>query len=337
MSVKIWFPKMMLFAAFFWMFSIVSCANDPAVVETPSTPKPPVDTPTPEPPVVEPPDIDTPEIPEPPNVDIVMDPDIDGVNACVGRSARDVTNRPGTRSLEAQPKIVGGRPTNTNKWPWAVAIHEVTTGGEMRQFCGGSVIGDKWVLTAAHCKVRSSDKMVVGRSNLTGSEGHELNVKRVIEHCNYDPQTNDSDIALVEVEVPTGVTLKPVDLIDRGEPSAQPGADATIVGWGRLQMGGSTSDTLQEVTVPIQTNALCEQGYPNDITANMLCAGKPEGGQDSCQGDSGGPLVVTDPNGNFQQAGVVSWGEGCALPNKLGVYSRVGRYLPWIKATMNGE
>ena len=333
MKVQPLFLKIMMLVIFFWVFNAASCDNKGTVVETP-TPTPPVDTPSPDPdpepePPVQPPD------PEPPVTEI--DPEIDGVNACKDRRSKDVSHRPGERSVERQPKIVGGRPTDTNKWPWAVAINEERADGSLRQFCGGSVIGDRWVLTAAHCKVRSTDKIIVGRSNLTSNEGNVLNIKRVIDHCNYDPQTNDSDLALVEVEVPSGVSLNPVGLIDRGEPSAQPGADATIVGWGRLQMGGSTSNTLQEVTVPIKTNTQCEQGYPNAISDNMLCAGKEEGGQDSCQGDSGGPLVVKSSNDQWQQAGVVSWGEGCALPNKFGVYSRVGRFLPWIEATMNGE
>jgi trypsin len=255
MNAKQLFPNILLPAIFFLMFNIVSCSTNETVVEAPK-PTPPVDTPVPDQPTVpETPELptvpDQPTVPETPELPTVppipdFDPEIDIVNACKERSNRDVTHRPGTRSLEPQPKIVGGRPTNTDKWPWAVAIHEVTTGGSLRQFCGGSVVGDKWVLTAAHCKVRSSDKMIVGRSNLTTNEGHVLNVKRVIEHCNYDPQSNNSDLALVEVEVPDGVTLQQVGLIDRGEPSAQPGADATIVGWGRLQMGGSTSDTSRK-------------------------------------------------------------------------------------------
>ena len=133
------------------------------------------------------------------------------------------------------------------------------------------------MLTAAHCKIRFTDKVIIGRSNLTTNEGKVFNILRVFEHCNYDPQTHDSDVALIELEPQPDVTLQPVSLIDRAQTSAQPGDDATIVGWGRLQMGGSTSDTLQEVTVPIKSNAQCEQGYPGSITANMLCAGKEEG------------------------------------------------------------
>ena len=325
MKSKPWFPKLILLVFFLWMLNAVSCANNGDVSPPPTQPTDNTD-PTPEPEPGPQPE------PQPPITG--TDPD---VNACTDRSSRDVTTMTRARDVTSEPKIVGGRPTDTNKWPWAVAISEPRADGSLRQFCGGSVIGDRWVLTAAHCKVRFNDKLVIGRSNLTTSEGHVFNVRRVIEHCNYNPQGNDSDLALVELDPQPGVSLQSVALIDSGETPAQPGADATIVGWGRLQMGGSTSDTLQEVTVPIQTNTQCEQGYPNAITNNMLCAGKVEGGQDSCQGDSGGPLVVKDANGEWQQAGVVSWGEGCALPNKFGVYSRVGRFLPWINATMNGE
>lgn len=323
----------MLLAVCFCFFIASSCKNNGGGDVQPPEPIPPSSTP----PAEIPPPIPQPPEPEPPGAEI--EPEVDVINACKepGRSSRDVTTLPAARSDTSKEKIVGGRPTTTVKWPWAVAISELLADNSLRQFCGGSVVGDRWVLTAAHCQVRSSDIIIIGRSDLTTNEGNVFNVKRVIEHCNFDRDTFDSDFSLVELEPQSGVSLQPVALVDRGEPSAQPGTDATIVGWGRLQPGGSTSNTLQEVTVPIKSNAQCEQSYPNAITDNMLCAGREEGGQDSCQGDSGGPLMVKDSDGEWKQAGIVSWGEGCAEPDKFGVYSRVGRFLPWINDTMNGE
>jgi secreted trypsin-like serine protease len=92
---------------------------------------------------------------------------------------------------------------------------------------------------------------------------------------------------------------------------------------------------LQEVAVPIVDSTRCQAGYSGTnvrITANMLCAGLTQGGKDSCQGDSGGPLVVKGADGKWQQAGVVSFGIGCARPERFGVYTRVANYVPWIEA-----
>ncbi len=110
------------------------------------------------------------------------------------------------------------------------------------------------------------------------------------------------------------------------------GVTATVTGWGnRLPNGQDYPAALQEVEVPIQSNADCRQAYPGGITDNMLCAGLPEGGKDSCQGDSGGPLVVfSAARSRWELAGIVSWGLGCAAPGLPGVYTRVSRFHRWI-------
>lgn len=111
---------------------------------------------------------------------------------------------------------------------------------------------------------------------------------------------------------------------------------ATVSGWGDLSFGGSKPDHLQSVEIPIVDNAVAAAQYdpllePFDITDNMLAAGNDgTGGQDACQGDSGGPLVVQDNNGRDILAGIVSFGNGCADPNFMGIYTRVSRYCGWI-------
>ena len=108
-----------------------------------------------------------------------------------------------------------------------------------------------------------------------------------------------------------------------------------MLGWGLLSEGGSLSDVLQEVEAPVVSNIACNAaGVLNGaVTSNMLCAGVLDsGGLDACQGDSGGPLVVPDGQGGWRLAGIVSWGIGCALPQRPGVYTRVSQYTGFITA-----
>lgn len=114
------------------------------------------------------------------------------------------------------------------------------------------------------------------------------------------------------------------------------GTKAIATGWGTLKEDGKPSCILQEVEVPVISNDKCvaETNYTSKmITANMLCAGYPgKGERDSCQGDSGGPLVVERPDKRLVLIGVVSWGNGCARKDFPGVYTRVTRFMKWIKA-----
>jgi len=107
------------------------------------------------------------------------------------------------------------------------------------------------------------------------------------------------------------------------------------MGWGTLRENGSASDTLQEVDLPLVSQASCNQAYQGAITDNMLCAGFTVGGKDSCQGDSGGPLLYQN-NGVWEQVGIVSFGNGCAQAGFPGVYTRVANYDSWIKEFVQG-
>jgi len=199
-----------------------------------------------------------------------------------------------------------------------------------RQFCGGQIIGNKWVLTAAHC-VSSTNPTneFVSVGSVRSDNGLRVRVVRTLRHPNYNPSTIDWDAALLELEseLTFSPSVGPVKLANG--PDDFTGDDSVITGWGSTTEGGPTTPTLREVTVPVISNTQCSNYY-DGITARMLCAYVDGGGKDSCQGDSGGPAVVD--NGGPLLVGIVSWGIGCARPNYPGVYTRVSSVYSWICA-----
>ena len=240
-------------------------------------------------------------------------------------------------------RIVGGQSVRHAAVPWQVSLQ--FDGGH---FCGGSLIGARWVLTAAHCVDRYPPsgvgarlRVVHGATSLSASgSAARRAVDAVRVHQGWNPQNMDNDIALLRLSEPiTGVRASYANLLPASPRMATrfsfAGACAVVSGWGTLESGGSISPRLQAVNLPVVSQAECRRAYPGQISGGMICAGLPEGGRDSCQGDSGGPLVVRGlSDRHWQLAGVVSWGAGCAEAGRYGVYARVSKYLDWIQATV---
>lgn len=239
-----------------------------------------------------------------------------------------------------QPKIVGGQLAPSGAYPWQVSLGiSWIASAYQAHFCGGSIYSEKWIVTAAHCLIDTDPKDVVvtAGTNVLGIGGSRHNVNRVLVHAKYVPSTHDNDIALIELVEPLvlGAAIRPVPLLAaKDEPQIlQKDARLIVVGWGSTEQGGQTVRDLRFVDVPFVDRMTCNRplAYDGQITGNMICAGVTAGGTDSCQGDSGGPLTVTTST-SPRLAGIVSWGEGCAKPNRAGVYARVANYGSWVQA-----
>jgi len=250
------------------------------------------------------------------------------------------------------PAIVGGQEATPGEYPWQAFV-EIGDDNIGYYMCGGSLIAPQWVLTAAHCvdlEVAEASAIVLpsqvtvylGKHNMTIPEPTQQikRVARVIAYPNYNPNNSDGDLALLELTTPATLNSRvgviPLLLSPADDALVNPGLLATVAGWGVTREGGQLSPTLRKVSLPIVANTTCNQALPGPaITQNMLCAGYPQGGKDSCQGDSGGPLIVAAGAGAWKQAGIVSFGYGCAQPALYGVYTRVSRYTDWVGQYVN--
>jgi len=242
-------------------------------------------------------------------------------------------------------KIVGGEDTEVNEYPWQVAL--VYLGFSMVQpYCGGSLISDQWILSAAHCTKSRGDveywKAVLGEHDYmisTETDHIRADIELIVDHPEYDDETVNFDFTLIKmtekIDFSTYPHIRPICLPANGENTYNSYA-AIVTGWGTTSSDGESSRTLQEVDVNVLSNDECKNDYwyePDQITEQMLCANIDGGGQDSCQGDSGGPLITSGSGQNYELIGVVSWGAGCALASYPGVYARVTQQLDWIGDT----
>lgn len=228
-------------------------------------------------------------------------------------------------------RIVNGYDIEIQEVPYQIGIFV-----EESFACGGSIISEKYILTAAHCLVYNKDDLMIHAGSSKLKEGGSFHkAVEVISHENYNTSTNENDIGLIEVHprLPFDERRQPISLF-RKEKILRANDLALVTGWGATSESGRISPQLQAVHVPLITNDLCQKQYESEfpIFKSQICAGFPEGEKDSCQGDSGGPMVI-----HKKLVGVVSWGKGCARAALPGVYTSVAHYIDWIEFHTQSE
>lgn len=232
-----------------------------------------------------------------------------------------------------------------NDWPWMVAL--LASNQNNRLFCGGVLINEWFVLTAAHCL---NDKRIEEVTVRLGefhfgwpnNDRRDHDVEAIQLHEKFNKTSFDNDIAVIKLS-------DRADMSDRAGRSGNiwpiclppPGVqlenkNGYVAGWGKTSHGGYPSEVLLDANLPIWRRDECEQVFhirqdPIDYRY-QFCAGPKDGGEDACDGDSGGPLMYKMESGRWAVVGIVSWGiDGkCAVAGQPGVYTRVSAYSDWI-------
>ncbi|XP_037125413.1 coagulation factor IX-like [Syngnathus acus] len=254
-----------------------------------------------------------------------------------------------TANENTDQRIVGGNEAKAGDFPWQAALishSERLMDPKAKPFCGGSLLSELWVITAAHCvmeaRVREMTFFVrLGEHDMDKHEGTERDHEVAEEHVHrlykFEEARFNHDVALLKLAVAVElsaqrrpVCLGPKDFTDT---LLEEAPISVVTGWGQVTFRGAKSSVLRRVDVPLVNRAVCKASSKYNITPLMFCAGFRDRKEDACKGDSGGPHVTLHQSVWFL-TGIVSWGEECAAPGKYGIYTHVSRYYAWISKTI---
>ncbi|KAB5525881.1 hypothetical protein PHYPO_G00145300 [Pangasianodon hypophthalmus] len=224
-------------------------------------------------------------------------------------------------------RIVNGEAAVPHSWPWQVSLQDSAG----FHFCGGSLISEWWVVTAAHCNVMAYHRVVLGEHDRSSNAEplQTMKIAKVFKHLRYNPLTINNDITLIKLASPAQLNaqVSPVCVAEHND-NFPGGMKCVTTGWGLTQHNApNTPAVLQQASLPLLTNDECKRHWGSKITDVMICAGA--SGASSCMGDSGGPLVCEKDNA-WTLVGIVSWGSGKCNTATPAVYARVSALRYWM-------
>lgn len=250
-----------------------------------------------------------------------------------------------------EKRVVGGEPARPNSFPWQVNFITQT---KTSQQCSGNLINSQWIITTAHCFTSYDLKdytIIAGDHYIGGVKDFyetELHADQLFIHPAFlpapldDRSPGDFDVALVHLssEIKFSPGVRPIRLPNETT-RFPPGHLCTVSGWGNVANTPeyNRSNVLRQVEVKLLAHDVCNSNvsYNGKIPERFLCAGYSEGGRDSCYGDSGGPLQCKRSQNEWVLTGIVAWGQGCATPNKYGVYTDIREIMPFVNSIINGK
>ncbi|KAK4881826.1 hypothetical protein RN001_005145 [Aquatica leii] len=245
--------------------------------------------------------------------------------------------------------IVGGVATKPQEFPHMALIGFDGENNQILWQCGGTLISDEFILTAAHClydlQLGEPKYVRIGELRLDSerddADVQDFNIIERIRHPNYTPPSQYNDIALLRLHKKARLNpyARPACLNVNSVLSAR---KAVASGWGKVGYTSDVSKDLLKVTLEFFTNAECNATYRSNIgvrlrngivDATQICAGSHKEAKDTCQGDSGGPLQIVHPQVfcMYSIVGITSFGKACGVANVPGVYTRVSNYIDWIE------
>jgi len=241
-------------------------------------------------------------------------------------------------------KIVGGKPADKHEYPWMVAL---VFRGEKKPFCGGSLITERHVLTAAHCFESKFDRVTkedfevrVGFHSIHQRDFDRHEVSKIDNHRRWSDPDVDYDFSILTIHPSVRPSLLMPVCLPTDINTKYVRQEATVTGWGRESTSGPRSTVLKELELTVISNDVCKAKYRNDLRVGSehICTMAP--GESPCEGDSGGPLIVEE-NGKWTLVGVVNGGHpdgGCVdtRPGFPYVFSRVTEVMDWIRKSTTG-
>ncbi|KAJ1929205.1 hypothetical protein IWQ60_001374 [Tieghemiomyces parasiticus] len=243
-------------------------------------------------------------------------------------------------------RIIGGTAVDGRPFPFAALLNVVMSSGTA--LCGGSLISNQYVLTAAHCVTdETNGRPVAARAVTSGLGSNDLDQitpyasSQIYVHPDYDYQNVVNDIAIIKLKTTVEFiegNLEPVQIADN---RLRDGQVLQAIGWGKTSNDGYVSDNLRQVDLTVGPTSVCRKANPDFKSQNgpQLCTARNEN-HDTCQGDSGGPVLFKESDGKYKLAGITSYGftpgstsADCGTDSVVAFYTRPDYYIDWISET----